>query len=243
MAPTLNSGNYAKDLSKAPSFDGVSHYKMYDFIVPDDTLIYRIVERQYAANSEYDYVAEVYRLGFHSQESVEEEIERLRDEGESDEEVVRQIIKLGMEDDSQFVLVARFAYDYIEILDPNQQPVSGVQIRGAFVEPQKSGVGLAGQIYRQFVLIHGVLVCDNAQTEYGAALWAGTIRNVVGRVDIYDCYNDTYIQELGENGKGVNGFIPWDLNVVHPHVFQLTRWVQYPFQISRCNHIVLVVSR
>ena len=140
-------------------------------------------------------------------------------------------------------MVARFAYDPIQILDPNQQPVSGIQIRGAYVEPQKAGDGLAGQIYRQFVLIHGLLVCDNAQTEYGAALWAGTIRNVVGRVDIYDCAKHQYIQELGDNGIGVNGFTPWDLNAVQPHQFQLTRWVGYKFQIRSCSHIVLVVSR
>jgi len=242
MAPTLNSGNYAKDLSKAPSFDGVSHCMTYDFIIPDDTTIYRIVEKAYVG-AEYGYVAEVHQLAFHSPDFIEDEIDRLRENDESDEEVVRQIIQLGMEDVHPYVVVARFAYDPIQILDPNQQPVSGIQIRGAYVAPQRAGAGLAGQIYRQFVLIHGLLVCDNAQTEYGAALWAGTIRNVVGRVDIYDCARHQYIQELGDKGIGVNGFIPWDLNAVQPHQFQLTRWVRYKFEIRSCSHIVLVVSR
>lgn len=243
MAPTLNGGNYTKDLSVAPSLSGgVSIFRTHDFLVPDDVVVYRIVEVGFKL-SEFDYYAEVYRLGFHSPVFIEESIENLRNDGLSDEEVAKEIAKFRMEDDDNFVLVARFAYDHITILNRNNAPVSAKQIRGAYVDPQQSGVGLAGQIYRQFVLMHDYLVCDNIQTEFGAALWAGTIRNVVGRVYIYDCANNKYIQELGEKGIGVGGFVPWDLNAPEPYTFQLGRWVLYPFEIKSCLHIVLVVSR
>lgn len=128
---------------------------IHEFIIPDDTIIYRIVEKGYE-KAEYGYIAEVYELAFHSQlDFVEKHIEKLRDDGESDEEVVRQIIQLKMEDDDKAILVARFAYDSIDILDQNQRPASGIQIRGAYVDPERSGAGLAGQIYRQFILIYG----------------------------------------------------------------------------------------
>lgn len=245
MAPTVNSGSYTKDLSKAPSLSGgASLCNDYYFIVPDDILIYHIVETKYDG-ADYGYIAEVYQLSFHSMaDFIEPLINGLRAKGISEEDIVCEIIKLEMEDESKSILVARFAYDPINFLDPKQQQVSGIQIRGAFVDAEMSGAGFAGQVYRQLVLIHGHLVCDNAQTEFGAALWAGTIRDVVGRVDIYDCTTQQYIQELGDRGIGVHGFIPWDLNSADdPHVFQHGRWVAYPFQIKSCSHIVLIVSR
>jgi len=245
MAPSVSSTHFFKDLSKAPSVTGgVSHCNSYEFIAPDDVLIYRIVEKKYDG-AEYGYIAEVYELGFHSQDSfINPHIDRLRDDGDSDEEITQQIMALEMEDENKAILVARFAYDPISFLDIHKQQVSGIQIRGAFVRDENSGTGLAGQIYRQLVLAHNHLVCDNVQTEYGAALWAGTIRDVVGRVDIYDFAAQQYIQELGEKGLGVFGFVPWDLNSAeNPYVFKMGRWVNYPFQITRCNHIVLIVSK
>ena len=228
---------------EAPSLlDGVSHYRVHHFIVPNDTIVYRIIEVS-VPSAEFDYYADVYTLDFHSPEFIEEYIDDLRDADMSDEEVVDQVMGLGMVDDSKSVLVARFAYNDIRILDRNNMPVSAKQIRGAYVDSQKSGVGLAGHVYRQFVLMHDYLVCDNKQTEYGAALWAGTIQKDVGRVDIYDCANDRYIQQLGPKGIGVGGFVPWDLNAPEPYIFQLGRWILYPFEIKSCLHIVLVVSR
>lgn len=244
MAPSLISGNYAKDLSKAPSLSGgFFHSRTHEFIIPDDTAIYRIVETTYD-KADYKNIAEVYELAFHSLDFIEEHIDVLRKHGASDEDVVKAIIELGMEDEEKSVVVARFAYDDFMFLDQSRQQASGKQIRGAYVDPQKSGAGLAGQIYRQLVLIYGHLVCDNTQTEFGAALWAGTIRDVVGRVDIYDCTAQQYLQELDDLATGVRGFIPWDLNVTTPHLhqFQLSRWKNYPFEIKSCRHIVLIVS-
>lgn len=244
MAPTVISENYVKDLSKAPSLSGEYFHSMtHEFIVPDDTTIYRIVETTYET-ADYDNIAVVYELTFHSLDFIEGYINELRDDGASDEEVVREVMQLGMENEEQSIIVARFAYDSFSFLDQNQQQAAGKQIRGAFVDAQKSGAGLAGQIYRQFVLIHGHLVCDNTQTEFGAALWAGTVRNVVGKVDIYDCVAQQYVQELGDLATGVQGFIPWDLGTVtYPHTFKMTRWRKYPFEIKSCRHIVLIVSR
>lgn len=244
MAPSLIGGNYAKDLSKAPSLSGgFFHSKTHEFLIPDDTVIYRIVETTYH-EADYKHIAVVYELAFHSPDFIEEQIDELRDNGESDEDVVKAIIKLGMEEEDKGVIVARFAYDDFSFLDESQQQAFGKQIRGAFVDPEKSGVGLAGQIYRQLALIYGHLACDNTQTEFGAALWAGTIRDVVGRVDIYDCTAQKYVQELGELATGVGGFIAWDLSAVIPHLhqFKLSRWKNYPFEIKSCRHIVLIVS-
>lgn len=242
MAPTVISGSYAKDLSKAPSLSGGFFCSMiHEFIAPDDTIVYRIVETTYE-QADYENIAVVYELAFHSPDFIESHIERLREDGTSDEEVVREIMQLGMENEQCSTIVARFAYDSFSFLDQCQQQASGKQIRGAFVDPQKSGAGLAGQIYRQFVLIYGHLICDNTQTEFGAALWAGTIRDVVGKVDIYDCAAQQYVEELGDLATGVKGFIPWDLTATYPHTFQMTLWKSYPFEIKSCRHIVLIVS-
>jgi len=244
MAPSLISGNYAKDLSKTPSLSGgFFHSKAHDFIIPDDTAIYRIVENTYD-KADYKNIAVVYELAFHSPDFIEEQIDELRENEVSDEDVIKAIIELGMEDEDNSVIVARFAYDDFVFLDQNQQKASGKQIRGAYVDQEKSGAGLAGQIYRQLVQIYGHLICDNTQTEFGAALWAGTIRDVAGRVDIYDCTAQKYVEELDDLAIGVRGFIPWDLSAAIPHLhqFQLSRWKNYPFEIKSCRHIVLIVS-
>lgn len=245
MSPSVTSGCYTKDLSKAPSLSGgASCCTTYEFVAPDDVVFYRIVETKYDG-ADYGYIAEIYELGFHSQDDfIEPHIECLRDEGLSDEQITSEILKLELVDEDKTILVARFAYDPINFLDPNQQQVSGIQIRGAFVRDESSGVGLAGQIYRQLVYIHGHLVSDNVQTECGAALWSGTIRDVVGRVDIYDYAAQKYIEELGNDGIGVYGYVPWDLDSAeNPHIFKSGRWTKYPFQVETCRHIVLIVSR
>lgn len=118
----------------------------------------------------------------------------------------------------------------------------GKQIRGAFVTPQKAGEGLAGQVYRQLALLHSHLACDNSQTPYGAALWAVTVRNVVGRVDIYNVAQQSYVEELGPGAVGVKGCVPWDIGKLNPA--SLGKWASYPFNgtINRCYYLVLIIS-
>ncbi|MGP2446593.1 hypothetical protein [Pantoea ananatis] len=243
MAPTLIGDNYAKDLSKPPSLSGgffVS--KTHTFLLPEDTRVFRLVETTYDS-ADYNFIAVVQEISFHSQDFVEDQIDNLRDEGLSDEEIVERIMHLGMENEDENQVIARFAYDRFSFLDQTNQLQHGVQIRGAYVDPEKSGVGFAGQVYRQLVIIYGHLVCDNTQTEFGASLWAGTIRDVVGRVDIYDCAKQAYLEELGDLSTGVRGCIPWDLSVTANHSnLTLSRWKNYPFSISGCRYLVLIVS-
>jgi len=246
MAPIVGSEDYAKDLSKDPSlsggfFDSLKH----EFILPDETLIYRIVERTYE-KADYEKIAIVYELAFESPAFIEEHINELRESSLSDDEIIRQVMSFQMENEERSIIVARFAYDSFNFIDHFQQQASGVQIRGAYVSPEKSGVGLAGQIYRQFALLYGHLVCDNTQTEFGAALWAGTVRDVVGRVDIYDCSAQQYVEELGDLATGIKGYIPWSLATaatINPNSLKMSLWKRYPFEIKSCHHIVLIVSR
>lgn len=139
-------------------------------------------------------------------------------------------------------MIARFAYDNFSFIDPNGNPAEGKQIRGAYVTPERAGAGLAGQIYRHLTEVHKHLICDNTQTVYGAALWANTVRNVVGRVDIYNVAKHEYVEELGVGAKGVKGFIPWDIGKLNPS--SLGKWQQYPFNpnVQQCYYLVLIIS-
>ncbi|GAB7269923.1 hypothetical protein DZS_13160 [Dickeya ananatis] len=242
MSPTLIGDTYAKDLSKLPSMPGGSFVSnILCFLLPDDIVMLRLTETTYD-NADFDHIAVVEELSFHSPDFIEEEIERLRDEGFTDEDVVSQIINLDMIDDDTSIVIARFAYDNFDFIDRGGNQAKGKQIRGAFVNPQKSGVGLAGQVYRQLVIMHRHLACDNTQTEYGAALWATTVRDVVGRVDIYNATLQQYVEELGGGGLGVNGCVPWDCGTTTR--FKLTRWKNYPFRlaIQQCYYLVLIIS-
>ncbi|MCI4031469.1 hypothetical protein [Dickeya dianthicola] len=242
MSPTLIGDTYAKDLSKLPSMPGGSFVSnILCFLLPDDIVMLRLTETTYD-NADFDHIAVVEELSFHSPDFIEEEIERLRDEGLTDEGVVSQIISLDMIDDEASIVIARFAYDNFDFIDQNGNQAKGKQIRGAFVDDQKSRVGLAGHIYRQLVIMHQHLACDNTQTEFGAALWAATVRNVVGRVDIYNAALQRYVEELGDGGLGVNGCVPWNRGTITK--FELTRWQSYPFHlaIQQCYYLVLIIS-
>ncbi|EKN3468771.1 hypothetical protein [Yersinia enterocolitica] len=242
MAPTLIGEHYSKDLSKLPLFPGGSFVsRTHCFILPDDTRILRFIETTYE-KADYNYIAVVYELAFHSQDFIDGQIDEHRENGLSDQQIVEEIICLDMEDEEYSIVVARFAYDDFNFLDHNAQPATGKQIRGAFVDSEKSGVGLAGQVYRQLVIIYGHLICDNTQTEFGASLWASTIRDVVGKVNIYDYVRQKYIEELGELAIGTGGCTPWDLGTTNQSKLTLSRWKNYPFQIQSCHYLVLIVS-
>ncbi|MGV8925267.1 MAG: hypothetical protein ACOH2G_06285 [Ewingella sp.] len=242
MAPTLIGEHYAKDLSILPSFPGESFVsRTHCFILPEDTRIFRLTETTYD-KADYGYLTVVHELAFHTQEFIDEQIDEHREKGLSDEEIIEIIIRLRMEDVDGSIIVARFAYDDFNFLDQKKRQAAGKQIKGAFVAPEKSGVGLAGQIYRQLVIIYGHLICDNTQTEFGASLWASTIRDVVGKVDIYDTVNQNYIEELSDLAIGTGGCIPWDLGITNQSKLNLSRWKNYPFQIQSCHYLVLIVS-
>jgi len=147
-----------------------------------------------------------------------------------------------MEDEEHSEVIARFAYDTFSFIDRDGKPAEGKQIRGAYVTQEKAGAGLAGQIYRYLTMLHNHLICDNTQTVYGAALWATTVRNVAGRVDIYNAAKKEYVEELGDGAKGVNGCIPWDIGTLNP--FKLGKWQQYPCHaaIHHCYYLVLIIS-
>ncbi|MFJ5457296.1 hypothetical protein [Pectobacterium sp. CHL-2024] len=243
MAPSLIGDNYIKDLSKLPSFpsEGFVSNTLY-FILPDDVVIYRLIETTYD-NADFDHLATVEEVVFSSPEFIAGHIDMLREEERlSDEEIVKRIIALDMADESQIKVIARFAYEHFSFKDRNGDAAEGKQIRGAYVVTEKAGVGLAGQVYRQLVLLHNHLICDNTQTVYGAALWATTVRNVAGRVDIYNAAKHEYVEELGDGALGVNGCIPWDIGKLNPA--HLGKWQQYPFHstIQYCYYLVLIIS-
>ena len=243
MAPSLIGDNYAKDLSQLPSFPGgsfVSHTSC--FILPDDVVILRLTETTYDS-ADYHHIAVVEEVAFTDPEFIASHIDDLRDnDGLEDSEIVDRIMVLEMEDEDKSEVIARFAYDNFSFIDPNGNPAEGKQIRGAYVTPERAGAGLAGQIYRHLTEVHKHLICDNTQTVYGAALWANTVRNVAGRVDIYNAAKHEYVEELGDGAKGVKGFIPWDIGKLNPS--SLGKWQQYPFNpnIRQCYYLVLIIS-
>ncbi|MFZ4835317.1 hypothetical protein [Rouxiella sp. Mn2063] len=242
MAPSLISETYAKDLSKLPSFSGecyVSH--TLHFLLPDDTVILRLTEISYE-KADFNHIAVVEEIAFSSPEFIAGYIDELRNDGLKDADVAEKILKLNMMDETATKVIARFAYDHFAFRDRQGQLAQGKQIRGAYVTPEKAGAGLAGQIYRQLTMLHHHLVCDNAQTVYGATLWAVTVRNVAGRVDIYNAAKQEYVEELGDGAIGVNGCIPWDIGKLNPA--NLRKWQQYPVHptIQHCYYLVLIIS-
>lgn len=241
MAPVVVGDLFAKDLSKPPLLSGgffVSNVR--HFVIPDDVRVFRLTEKTYSG-ADFQYIADVEILGFHSADFIEQEIDNMRAQGDSDESIIEHIVELDMFDDSLNIPIARFAYNDFNFVDRDGNPALGKQIKGAFVDPEQSGVGLAGFIYLQIVYMYKHLICDNTQTEYGAALWASTMRENIGVVDIYDASRHKFVDELGEKGRGVNGFTPWEL---HPAATQLklNRWKVYPFNVQSCYHIVLIIS-
>ncbi|MCL2899391.1 hypothetical protein [Brenneria tiliae] len=243
MVPSLTGDSYAKDLSKLPSFPGGSFISnIHYFLLPDDVVMLRLTEITYD-KADYDHIATVEELTFSSPGFITEHIDELREEnGLSDEEVVERILALDMIDEDSTMIIARFAYNNFIFKNRDGNQVQGKQIKGAYVHPQKAGVGLAGQIYRQLAILHRHLVCDNLQTVYGAALWAVTVRNVAGRVDIYNAAREQYVEELGDGAVGVNGCIPWDIGTLTP--FKSGKWQQYPYHatIHHCYYLVLIIS-
>jgi len=243
MSPSLIHENYVKDLSMLPSFPGGSFVSntLY-FVFPDDIIIYRLTETTYH-KADFNHLATVEELAFSSPEFITDHIGELRESGElDDEKIIRIIIALDMVDEPGTQVIARFAYDHFSFKDNDGNTANGKQIKGAYVAPEKSGVGLAGQVYRQLVMLYKHLICDNSQTVFGAALWATTVRNVVGRVDIYNVVKQEYIEELGGGALGVNGCIPWDIGKLN--TINLGQWKPYPVHLTihHCYYLVLIIS-
>ncbi|WP_369790189.1 hypothetical protein [Rouxiella sp. WC2420] len=242
MSPSLIGDNYAKDLSMLPSFPGGSFVSnTINFLSPDDVIIYRLTETTYDG-ADFDHIAVIEELGFHSSDFISDHIDELREDNVEDEIIVQTILNLDMVDDSLTKIVARFAYDNFLFKNRDDEDDLGKQIRGAYVGPEYAGAGLAGQVYRQLAILHRHLVCDNTQTTFGAALWAGTVRNVAGRVDIYNAALNQYVEELDNGAIGVNGCVPWDIGKLNPG--NLGKWAQYPFNatINHCYYLVLIIS-
>lgn len=211
------------------------------FLIPDDVILYRLTETTYE-QADYNHIAVVEEVGFSDEEFIGTHIDELRDDGEEDADIVKQIIDLGMMEEELSTTIARFAYENFTFTLENGSQAEGKQIRGAYVTPQKAGVGFAGQVYKQLAILHKHLACDNSQTPYGAVLWAVTVRDVVGRVDIYNVVKQEYVEELGPGAVGVNGCVPWDIGKLNPAI--LGKWSPYPFHgtINHCYYLVLIIS-
>lgn len=242
MAPSLIGDAYAKDLSTLPSFPGGSFVSnVLYFLVPDDVIVYRLTETTYE-QADVDHIAVVEEISFSDLNFIQDHIDELRNDGESEEDIVKQIVGLDMIEEEQTKVIARFAYENFPFTLENGFAAEGKQIRGAYVTPEKAGVGFAGQVYKQLAKLHNHLVCDNSQTPYGAVLWAVTVRDVVGRVDIYNVAQQKYVEELGQGARGVNGCVPWDIGKLNPA--NLGKWGAYPFNgtINHCYYLVLIIS-
>lgn len=243
MAPSLIGDTYAKDLSQFPSFSGGNSVStVLYFIIPDDVTVYRLTETT-LDKADFDHIAVVDEIVYDDPLWVVSIIDDLREDGCDDAEIVKQLHEIDpKENQAATQTIARFAYDNFYFKLSDGTAAEGKQIRGAFVTPQKAGVGFAGQVYRQLVLMHKHVACDNSQTVFGASLWAVTVRDVVGRVDIYNVAKQEYVEELDEGAKGVNGCVPWDIGKLNPTI--LGKWGKYPFHptINHCYYLVLIIS-
>jgi len=242
MAPTLIDSRYSKDLSTPPRVSGwVVSAKESRFIMPlNDNRILRLVEDRYHG-ADFGYITKLTLCGYSNEHYIFRQIGQMREAGLSDTEILDMIANLQMDTPFTDKVIARFSYDDFTFLDDTGARVQGVQIRGAFVDEEYSGVGLAGAFYRQLVKRYRNVAGDHIQTELGAALWGGTICRQVGVVRIYDCQANCFIDTLGEGYRGRTGYIPWDLSP-RAKVGNLRRFKTYPFSQGCRHHIVFILS-
>lgn len=237
MAPSLIA-DYKKVLSDFPEHDKREKIRV-GYTVGSDFSVLRLTEWALTGSS-YPYCLTVSVVGAPDNEWLQE-IAIEMDASDNDEEeiigYIRALVGAEPEDDDG-IQIARFVYrDFL--FRSQQGHHSGVQIKGAFVDPSKEKKGLARLVYGFLLNWHEHIISDDHQTVYGAKIWAvGMLK--VGRVQVYDNIKSDFVDVLTEGGIGINGFKPWDAMMLKEA--QLKHWNPMAISIDPSSQILAIIS-
>ncbi|HBR1318359.1 TPA: hypothetical protein L9L16_003981 [Klebsiella quasipneumoniae subsp. quasipneumoniae] len=238
MAPTLDS-SYSKDLSEFPH-PGETRVVRFGFLINEASL-YKISEIQ-IIDPEDDiclYVS-MERVGANDQKQLSEFILDRADEGATEEQIIKELLRSGLLDDSKNSIAGRIAlreYSFVE----NDTEVECHQVAGVETVRKLRQRGLCHSTYLFLLHWYEHLVCDDTQTIPGAKIWAGPLMRT-GDVRIYNAKTQTFEDVLGEYGMGKNtGFLPWNRGLLLDP--ELSSWLPNKVQVNVHKFIVLVISR
>ncbi|GKW03097.1 hypothetical protein ACS91J_03425 [Pectobacterium carotovorum] len=170
------------------------------------------------------------------------EVARLRKAHENPQSIAKQIEALKLHLNQPVIPVFRTAYcDFAFVKKSGKQAVCK-QIRGVYSHHDHQAAGLASTVYRYLVEKYSYLACDYTQTILGATLWAISMRKS-GLVEIYDTTTNKFIEELGDDALGVNGYVPWDIGSLPLN--RKSDWIGPTLNMTprSCKHIINIVSK
>jgi len=211
MPPELIPSNYSKNLDERPR--GVSE-NLYSstYYLSSSSRLFRI-KHSLISDSGYDGCVEVYEMVlFEGNEDffIEHMLPEVK--GKSSEDAVKTILGFGMHEGST-KCIARFVYVKCHISTHNEI-LLGAQIRGANVNDDFSGEGIAAFVYSWLLKSFGCLISDNKQTQDGAGLWAYKFSTMYTPIHIYDQASDTYSGTLTEYLSKQCGGNVWSTNTL-----------------------------
>ncbi|MCU7369251.1 hypothetical protein N5E15_21995 [Pantoea stewartii] len=235
--------DYDKPLEKIPkhsSFVQVGEF----FHVSNAGNLYRLREFTFLG-AEYPYYIfgdllescdPVYQL---------KEFKRLRKAGEPPPSIAKEIEALKLHVGQPETPVFRAAYCDFGFVNKSGAHSVCKQIRGVYVHFDYQAEGLSRTVYDYLIDKYSYLACDYTQTILGATLWAISVRKIA-LVEIYDTSADKFIEELGDNAVGVNGYVPWDIGRLPK--YRINEWFSANFSAlnmtpGSCQHIINIASR
>lgn len=157
-----------------------------------------------------------------------------------EEDIIRELLRSGIIDESKNSIVGRIAlreYSFVE--DGNE--VECYQVAGVETVKAIRQRGLCHRTYLFLLHWYEHLVCDDMQTIPGAKIWAGPLMRT-GDVRIYNAKTETFEDVLGEYGMGKEtGFLPWNRGLLLDA--ELSSWLPNKVQVNVQKFIVLIISR
>ncbi|GAL58881.1 hypothetical protein EV102420_13_01380 [Pseudescherichia vulneris NBRC 102420] len=237
MAPSLID-SYSKELSKLPDYTSKTLTRQGYLIAPRTHALIRLSEYQLTGINIPPYCLIVTEVGCGTEGWYQEYALECSLDGQSEQEVIAELLDSGMEKDEDDTVIARFTYLPFGFQD-SQGPQQGMQITGAFVKPGYDKKGLSSAVYGFLLNWYEHIVCDNKQTVPGAKIWARGMLTV-GRVQIYNARIPKFVDVLAKGGIGCGNVKPWDgLNLTQA---QLADWGGNHLNHETCINVVNIIS-
>jgi hypothetical protein len=202
MAPNLVQ-TYRKQLDNDP--EGMTDDVLFQQLMVSrrSLAILALTEYRMTENSEFSFCLVVTELGV--DEWLTDAIEDTTQWG--DKELLASVADART---GQDMVVGRFVYNSVQ-LTIEAQELHGIQIRGAFIDPDYRS-GLARQVYELLRVRYGCVVSDDMQTLSGALLWLIGINQLSSqRIEIYNAQHQTISGYLDYSIK-LDSFKPWCLS-------------------------------
>ena len=232
--------DYDKQLNKMPNHSSVAQVGEF-YYVSKAADLYRLREFNVVGADYPNYILGDFL------ESIDPiyqatEVARLRKARETPQSIAKQIEALKLHVGQPAIPVFRAAYCDFAFVGKGGKQVVCKQVRGVYSHKDHQAAGLASTTYRYLIEKYYYLACDYTQTILGATLWAISMRRY-DLVEIYDTASDRFIEELGDNALGVNGYVPWDIGSLPP--YRKSYWIGPTLNITprSCLHIINIVSK